>query len=74
MPWKPPSTTLEEAILRIAYRQWALDHPADFELIYGNPMLELFNHTRSLVNDPDAFYRHELYSRLNSLIKHLDQN
>jgi AcrR family transcriptional regulator len=22
----------------IAYRQWALDHPADFQLIYGNPI------------------------------------
>lgn len=22
----------------IAYRRWALDHPADFQLIYGNPL------------------------------------
>jgi AcrR family transcriptional regulator len=22
----------------LAYRQWALDHPADFQLIYGNPI------------------------------------
>jgi AcrR family transcriptional regulator len=22
----------------VAYRQWALDHPVDFQLIYGNPI------------------------------------
>lgn len=29
-----------EALLAIlmAYRQWALDHPADFQLLYGNPI------------------------------------
>ena len=24
--------------IMLAYRQWALDHPIDFELIYGNPI------------------------------------
>lgn len=36
LPEEDPGKRLKAGIL--AYRQWAVDHPADFQLIYGNPI------------------------------------